>query len=333
MADRPADRASSSAVIRSSPCAPIRTNSSWRVTGVPGTSVTSAITASIATLTDERDADATDQRGRAVRERAVPAVTVAHGEGGDPRRTRGHERRPVADAVTGRQLRDADGPRVEAEHRSDPRRRRLAAGARIDAGGDEPVEAEPRADGVPARGALPRIPPLPARWRRTAGRPGPTRPPRRAVRATRGRSRPGANRRRPLGGGEVAPDAGEPDARRGPDPVGWCRRRPRGPPRPRPSPVSTSTCTTSGRLPAPSVAATRSASARTPGRGLARAEADGDAAGDRGRDAGRRIGNRTSSRERDPGGAELDASSRVATDRPSAPAASRAWATATAPCP
>src|SRR6185437_1409107 len=42
--------ATSAAVIRSSLCAPISTNSSCTVTGSPGTSVTSAMTESIATL-------------------------------------------------------------------------------------------------------------------------------------------------------------------------------------------------------------------------------------------------------------------------------------------
>src|SRR5262249_51279081 len=46
----PRAAATSGTVIRASPCAPISTNSSSTVTGAPGTSVTSAITASMATL-------------------------------------------------------------------------------------------------------------------------------------------------------------------------------------------------------------------------------------------------------------------------------------------
>ena len=101
-------RATSATVIVSSPWRPIRTKASSSSTGDPGTSVTSTMIASIATRPTIGTRRAADQGLRPVREGPRPAVAVAEREGRDPARALRRERRAIADAPAGRQVRDAD---------------------------------------------------------------------------------------------------------------------------------------------------------------------------------------------------------------------------------
>ena len=116
-----------------------------RVTGGPGTSVTSTMTASIATLPTSGAA----RRGRGPRRGSSSArgvaVAVAERQGRDAARPGGRERRPVADAVAGRQVRDPHRAGVERHHRpegvatADRRQRPIA-----ELVGDDPVDRQAR---------------------------------------------------------------------------------------------------------------------------------------------------------------------------------------------
>ena len=122
-------------------------------TGAPGTSVTSAMTASIATLPTSGTRHAPDDRAGPVGEPPRPAVAVADREGGDPARAGGAERRPVADAPAGGQVGDADRPGDQRHDRAQPGRGTVAGVIRVEFVGDEAVDGQPGPDAVVGRDA------------------------------------------------------------------------------------------------------------------------------------------------------------------------------------
>ena len=76
-------------------------------------------------VADERDAPPADEGLRPVRQRARPAVAIADRQRGDSALAGRGERRPVADAAAGGQIRDPDGPGTQRQAR--PKARGLGA--------------------------------------------------------------------------------------------------------------------------------------------------------------------------------------------------------------
>ena len=318
-------RARSSTLIRSSPWAPMSTNSSlgrdWRTRDV-GDVEHDRVHRDVP---DERCPNAAHEGLGAVREGAGEPIAVAERQRRDAAGPRGRERRPVADAVPGGQVRHPDRASVQGHDRPKGGDGRAHVGRQGTPGelvGHDPVDREARSDAV--EGLHAREQPATGRdmaWR--DGQPGFAQVGRRGVEARQLVAGP----IRVLARLEVRPQAREPGVWGARDRGGRGGERPRvrshrdparSPPRAR------RRAARRRRWP-PSAASRRAASwPGSPPDTVTRWRAASPASAT-GMGYSTRIGPRI------PPARSASASSSAATQNPSAPAASRASATGTAP--